>query len=55
MNTEDYTIILKEWIMQFGLYEITACVVVVVTIWRLPNVIHAITEYRKIGRKHNER
>lgn len=54
MNTDDYIIILQEWIMQFGLYEVTACVVVVVTIWRLPNIINAITAYRKINKENDE-
>lgn len=32
----------KELIMQYGLYEITACVSFVVLIWQFANILNAI-------------
>lgn len=33
--------------MQYGLYEVTACVAFVVLIWQFANILNAIKNFRK--------
>ncbi|VEG70396.1 Uncharacterised protein [[Pasteurella] aerogenes] len=37
--------LLKEVIMQYGLYEITACVAFVVLIWQFANILNAVKSF----------
>lgn len=39
--------LIKEIVMQYGLYEITACVAFIVLIWQFANILNAIKSFKK--------